>query len=184
MAVPLGTEGEPPATTVTLEFGPADAELLHRLGWVSPFGTAPFERSQTLLKASTPFEAISMGFTETHKAMLQVYVTFLRLFEGTVQVKDLKGPVGIAHVGTLIARKGWIWLMFFFALISVNLAVVNFLPLPIVDGGQLLLLIYESIRGKPAPLAFQNAIAIAGLVVIGTLFLFITFHDIRNLLGI
>jgi regulator of sigma E protease len=184
MAVPLGTEGEPPATTVTLEFGPADAELLHRLGWVSPFGTAPFERSQTLLKASTPFEAISMGFTETHKAMLQVYVTFLRLFEGTVQVKDLKGPVGIAHVGTLIARKGWIWLMFFFALISVNLAVVNFLPLPIVDGGQLLLLIYESIRGKPAPLAFQNAVAIAGLVVIGTLFLFITFHDIRNLLGI
>jgi regulator of sigma E protease len=106
------------------------------------------------------------------------------LFEGTVQVQDLKGPVGIAHIGTLIAGKGLIWLVFFFALISVNLAVVNFLPLPIVDGGQFLLILYEKFRGKPAPIGFQNAMAVAGLVLIGSLFLFITFHDIRNLFGL
>ncbi|MFZ4573876.1 MAG: site-2 protease family protein [Phycisphaerales bacterium] len=182
-AVALGTSEEEAPQQATLTMGPADAELLQRLGWVSPFGTAPFDRVQTTLKARDPLQAVSMGFRETHKAMLQVYVTFARLFEGTVQVKDLKGPVGIAHVGTLVARKGWVWLLFFFALISVNLAVVNFLPLPIVDGGQFLLLVYEQIRGRPAPIAFQNAVAIAGLAVIGSLFLFITLHDIRNLFG-
>ena len=125
-----------------------------------------------------------MGFAETHRQMLQVYLTFRGLFQGTVQVRDLKGPVGIAHVGTLIASKGWVWLLFFCALISVNLAVMNFLPLPIVDGGQLLLIIYEQIAGRPASVAFQNAAAIAGLVLFGSLFLFITFHDIRNLFGL
>jgi regulator of sigma E protease len=67
------------------------------------------------------------------------------------------------------------------ALISVNLAVINFLPLPIVDGGQFLFLVFEGIRGRPVPVAVQNAATIAGLVLIGTVFLIVTFHDITNL---
>ena len=168
----------------TLSISDETARELERIAWASPFGTAIFERAQTTLKATDVFEAIRMGFSEAHRAMMQVYITFARLFEGTVQVQDLKGPVGIAHIGTLIAGKGLIWLVFFFALISVNLAVVNFLPLPIVDGGQFLLILYEKLRGKPAPIGFQNAMAVAGLVLIGSLFLFITFHDIRNLFGL
>jgi len=172
------------AVEYTLTITPESARELARIGWASPFGTAIFERAQTTLKANDVLDAIRMGFAEAHRAMMQVYITFARLFEGTVQVQDLKGPVGIAHIGTLVAGKGMIWLVFFFALISVNLAVVNFLPLPIVDGGQFLLIVYEKLRGKPAPLGFQNAMAIAGLVLIGSLFLFITFHDIRNLFGL
>lgn len=160
------------------------ARQLTRVSWTAPFGTAIFERAQTTLKATSTIEAVHMGFAEAHRAMMQVYITFARLFEGTVQVQDLKGPVGIAHIGTLMADKGLVWLVFFFALISVNLAVVNFLPLPIVDGGQFLLILYEKIRGRPASPGFQNAMAILGLVVIGSLFLFITFHDIRNLFGL
>jgi len=79
-----------------------------------------------------------------------------------VKVEQLKGPVGIAHMGTVIASRGPTWLLFFMALISVNLAVINFLPMPIVDGGQFLFLVIEQVRGKPVPMAVQNIATIAG----------------------
>ena len=100
------------------------------------------------------------------------------------EVEHLKGPVGITHLGTLVSDRGFIWLLFFLAMISVNLAVVNFLPLPIVDGGQFLFLVYEALRGRPVPIAVQNAVTMVGLVAIGALFLLVTYNDIRNLLGL
>jgi regulator of sigma E protease len=69
------------------------------------------------------------------------------------------------------------------ALISINLAVINFLPLPIVDGGQFLFLVYEQIRGRPVPIPFQNAVTMAGLVLIASMFLIVTYNDISNLFG-
>ena len=87
-------------------------------------------------------------------------------------------------MGTLVAEKGVIWLIFFLALISVNLAVINFLPLPIVDGGQFLLLVFEALRGRPAPIQIQNGLTLAGLALIGCIFLVVTFNDIKNLLGL
>jgi regulator of sigma E protease len=115
--------------------------------------------------------------------MMMTYLTFARLFQGTVKWEHLKGPVGIAHMGTRIAERGFIWLLFFMALISVNLAVINFLPLPIVDGGQFIFLVIEQIRGKPVPVQIQNVATLAGLLLIGAVFLIVTFHDIANLFG-
>jgi regulator of sigma E protease len=143
----------------------------------------PFEPEQTKRKAATPLEAIKTGLAETRRVMLTTYVTFARLAQGTVKVEHLKGPVGIAHIGTLVASKGMINLLFFMALISINLAVINFLPLPIVDGGQFLFLVYEQVRGKPVPIGFQNAVTMAGLVLIASMFLIVTFNDLSNLLG-
>lgn len=111
------------------------------------------------------------------------YLTFARLFDGTVKVEHLKGPIGIAHVGTHIIDRGVVWLLFFLALLSVNLAVINFLPLPIVDGGQFLFLCYEAIRGKPAPVGVQNFTALAGMLLIGAMFLIVTFNDVLRLFG-
>jgi regulator of sigma E protease len=156
---------------------------LHELSWESPLSVAIFEPEQVPLKAGGPLAAVRMGLEETHRVMLTTYVTFARLFQGTVRVEHLKGPVGIAHIGTRIAERGLIWLLFFLALISVNLAVVNFLPLPIVDGGQFLFLVFEQVRGRPVPLAVQNAATAAGLLLIGALFLIVTYNDIANLFG-
>jgi len=158
-----------------------DLDRLHALGWTSPIPTTVFEPERTELRASGPLEAVVMGVEETHRVMMTTYATFERLWAGTVQIQHLKGPVGIAHVGTRIASKGIIWLLFFLAIISVNLAVINFLPLPIVDGGQFLLITWEQIRGRPVPIPIQNAITLAGLVLIGTVFLIVTFNDLRAL---
>ena len=153
------------------------------LGWRSPLGEGAFSFEETMLKAGSPWEALTLGVSETHRVMMMTYATFARLFEGTVRVEHLKGPVGIAHVGTLIADRGMVWLLFFLALISVNLAVVNFLPLPIVDGGQFLFIVYEQVTGRPPSVGFQNVAALAGLALIGTMFVVVTFNDVKNLLG-
>lgn len=175
---------EAPAEVVEWKLSGEEVAQVHALGWESPIGGGIFELEQALLKASGVGEAISMGVSETHRVMLSTYVTFARLFQGTVKIEHLKGPVGIAHLGTLVAGRGMIWLLFFFALISVNLAVINFLPLPVVDGGQFLFLLFEQIRGKPAPMVVQNVATLAGLALILCVFLFVTFNDVRNLLGL
>ncbi|MFN0131679.1 MAG: site-2 protease family protein [Phycisphaerales bacterium] len=160
-----------------------DVATLHKLGWTSPINLGLFEMEEITLRATGPIDAIRMGVAETHRVMMTTYVTFLRLFEGTVKVEHLKGPVGIAHIGTSIVSRGTIALLFFMALISVNLAVVNFLPLPIVDGGQFLFLLFEWLRGRPVPASVQGAASMAGMLLIGAVFLIVTFHDIMNLIG-
>ncbi len=157
---------------------------LHALGWSSPFDPYIFEPVQVLLKAASPGEALATGLGETRRVLITTYVTFARLFERTLRIENLKGPVGIAHVGTLLADRGFVWMLFFMAVISVNLAVINFLPLPIVDGGQFLMIVYEQIRGRPVPIPIQNAVTMAGFLLIASLFLIVTFNDVKNLLGL
>jgi regulator of sigma E protease len=170
--------------TVVWQLTSEDARLLREQAWTTSLPLGLFEPEQVVLKAGDPLEALEMGMHETKRVMLSTYLTFVRLAQGSVAFDQLKGPVGIAHIGTILSGRGFIWLLFFLAIISVNLAVVNFLPLPIVDGGQFLFLIYEAIRGKPVPVGVQNVVTMAGLVLIGSLFLMVTYNDIRNLLGV
>ncbi|MGH7130583.1 MAG: site-2 protease family protein [Phycisphaerales bacterium] len=168
--------------TVKWTMPEAETAQITKLGWESPLDASLFQPDQTLLKADGPVQAISMGLRETKKAMVQTYLTLARLAQGTVKVEHLKGPVGIAHVGTLLAERGFPWLLFFMAAISINLAVINFLPLPIVDGGQFLFILYEQITGKAVSVAVQNVAALAGLALIGCMFLIVTYNDVANLL--
>ncbi len=172
------------ARTITWVLAREAIESLHALGWESPISPGLFEPEEFLLRGDTPLEALRLGVLRTHAVMMNTYATFARLFERTVKIEHLKGPVGIAHMGTMVAEKGGAWTLFFLALLSVNLAVINFLPLPIVDGGQFLLILFEQLRGRPAPIVVQNALTLAGIVLIGSLFIVVTFNDIRNLLGL
>jgi len=183
-------KGTPASTTdndateqLTLTIPREDVRALHALSWASPVSTSLFALKETTLKGKGIADSLRMGLRETHRVMLTTYSTFARLFQGTVKVEHLKGPVGIAHLGTRVAERGLVWLLFFMAMISVNLAVINFLPLPIVDGGQFLFLLFEQIRGRPVPVQVQNFATIVGLVLIGSMFLLVTFHDVMGLFG-
>ena len=161
----------------------ADLALIRPLRWVSPIGPEHFVPLMVTRKASNPLSAIGMGVVETRRVMVSAYLTIARLFQGSVKVEHLKGPVGIAHIGTVVAKRGAIDLIFFMAIISVNLAVLNFLPLPIVDGGLFVFLLWEAVTGKAVSPTVQAATAMLGLLLIGALFLLVTFNDISNLLG-
>ena len=175
---------EPQFATITLTIDQLQQLATLTTRWPGgPNMSTLFLPVQQIDKASSPIAAINRGIHESRRVMLQTYLTFLRLTQGTVKIEHLKGPVGIAHIGTQIADEGFIKVLFFMALISINLAVINFLPIPIVDGGQFLFLIYEWIRGKPIPITVQNAVTMAGLLFIATMFLLVTFNDIKSLVG-
>jgi regulator of sigma E protease len=183
MELPVKQDGRPAIETVEWTLPKSAIDGLHGLGWRSPISTGVFEREEIVLQASDPIQAVVMGLNRTHRVMMQTYLTFSRLFQGSVKVEHLKGPVGIAHIGTMVASRGYVHLLFFMALISVNLGVVNFLPIPIADGGHFLFLVYEQVTGKPVSVAVQNIATLAGLILIVGMFLLVTYNDIANLFG-
>jgi regulator of sigma E protease len=129
-------------------------------------------------KADSPLQAAKWGLTETRDFILQFYLTLRRMIGGSVSPNQLMGPVGIFVGGAKFAFKGWDWLLWFLSMISANLAVVNFLPIPIVDGGLFTFLILEKIQGKPLSPKAQAIAQYVGLAFLAGVFLFVTYHDI------
>src|SRR5437588_6818932 len=110
--------------------------------------------------------------------LLQFYVTITRMFQGSVSYTNMMGPLGIVTSGAHFATKGADWLIWFLAMISANLAVVNFLPIPIVDGGLFTFLVLEKIQGRPLSPRTQAIAQYLGLAFLAGVFLFVTYHDI------
>jgi regulator of sigma E protease len=170
-------------TPMTVKFAvdKDNAAALAHAGWESPLPTQLFVIEMVILKGETPSQAIGLGIKKTHQSMLQVYLTLLRVIQGSVHPKNFQGPVGIAHTGTIIAKQGFNYLLFFLGLISVNLAVMNFLPIPVVDGGHIVFLVIEKFKGSPVGPKIQNAALIAGLAALVCMFLYVTYNDILRL---
>jgi len=160
-----------------------DITQLASAGWAAslPDGTALLTL-QTPVVSDNPLDAMALGFSKTHQFITQTYMTLLRLTQGTVPADKLSGPVGIVHQGTIIAKRGWQYLLFFLGLISINLAVINFLPIPITDGGQAVFLAVEKIKGSPVSAKVQTTAMLVGLALLACVFLFVTYNDIQRLL--
>jgi regulator of sigma E protease len=135
------------------------------------------------LHTHNPLVALKWGVIETHDLILQFYVTLQRMLTRDVALSNVMGPVGMAHLGAQVASRGPSWLLWFLCNISANLAVVNFLPIPIVDGGLFTLLILEKIQGKPLSPDAQRIVQMVGLVLILGVFLMVTFQDIARMAG-
>ena len=158
-----------------------DIRQLAQARWDPQLPDILFAPMLRTVKTGNPVTAAQLGIEKTQQFMLHTYLTLTRLFQGTVPVKELRGPIGIAHIGTKVAKQGWSYLMFFLGLISVNLAVVNFLPIPITDGGLMLFLIVEKVKGSPVSPRVQTAAFFIGLALIGSVFLITLFHDTTRL---
>ncbi len=175
-------EAKPVETTVAL--GAEDLASLRALGHAFPLPMEIFDPKFTVLSADgDPLRAIAMGFRQTVRMIEQVFLTLDRVGRGSVGVEQLQGPVGILHTGTQVADEGFMYVLFFLALISVNLAVVNALPIPIADGGLFVFLMYEKFRGRPPSIAFQNAAAMAGIALVAGVFLLTFYNDIARIFG-
>jgi len=168
-----------PTHEATLTLGEDGVDALAAAGWGDPLNS--FDPLRLPVKANTPWKATVLGLEKTKLFIGQTYVTLLRLIQGTVQVSHLRGPVGIVDEGRKVAEQGWAYLLFFLGLISVNLVVLNFLPIPVVDGGLMVFLIIEAVKGSPTNAKIQTAATLAGLALIGCLFILVTFNDIYRI---
>jgi regulator of sigma E protease len=126
-----------------------------------------------------PLTAAWWGVQETSDFVLQGYMTISALITGKVDPSNVSGPVGIFRAGMQVSEhRGVKALAALFGMISALLAVFNFLPLPILDGGHAVLLLIERVRGKPVSMKVQNIIQMIGLAAFIGLFLLITYNDI------
>jgi regulator of sigma E protease len=122
--------------------------------------------------------AIYYAFIQTLSMVALMFFILWQLVSGAVSVTNLAGPLGIAHITGKYAHSGLVALLNFTALISVNVGVLNLLPLPAFDGGRLFFILLELLRGKPLDPHFENKIHHWGLVVILILFVLISINDL------
>ena len=126
-------------------------------------------------------EAAAGGWRVTWAMAGNVLQVLGNLFKGEVSVSQLGGPVEIARSSVAAAQTGGENLWMLIAFLSVNLAVLNLLPIPLLDGGQVLLQLAEAAYRKALPPMVKEWYARIGLVAIGALFLTVTFNDLKRL---
>jgi regulator of sigma E protease len=176
--IPPDTDGKPSVAVIELTRDDIDS-----MKQITLAEYLPLHPMVSALKTHNPFLAMARGADETRDLILQFYVTLQRMLTGDVGLSNMMGPVGMAHEGAQVASRGINWLLWFLSLISANLAVVNFLPIPIVDGGLFTLLILEKVQGKPLSPDAQRIVQMVGLVLILGVFLLVTYQDIARMAG-
>ena len=173
----LRLRAEREGTTVELQLTPADLGGIGRIGaQLQPSGSESFR------PARNPLEVLRQAnhdFVALTRRTVEGFASLITHFGETAS--QVSGPVKIVEMGASLARQGGSSLFLYTALISINLAVLNALPLPLLDGGQFLLLLIEGLRGRPLPERFQMAFMQSGFVFLVGLSLVLIVKDTSQL---
>lgn len=139
-----------------------------------------FQRVRT---AETVGAAMSLGLRETKERLTEVWVILTHLVRGNISSKNLGGPIRIAAAANQETKEGLPRLLIFLTLLSANLAILNALPFPVLDGGHFTFLLWEGIARRPVPERLQMAASMFGLIALLLLMVYVFYNDISTLLG-
>jgi regulator of sigma E protease len=123
-------------------------------------------------------DAVGLGLQDTWATIVDVYWNLIGMFTTRLSWKNVGGPLTIGVMAYRYAGMGFWEFVFFMGAISVNLAVINFLPIPFLDGGHMAFLIYEKLRGRPAPESVQNAANLTGVLFLLALMAWVIGYDV------
>ena len=126
------------------------------------------------------FQAFSESIVQTYTIAELTVKSVIKLIQGTLSPKTLGGPIMIAQMAGQQAREGMANLAFFMALISINLAILNFLPIPVLDGGHLLFFFIEAVIGRPVSVRVREIAQQAGIFVLILLMIYVFYNDITR----
>ena len=139
-----------------------------------------FERSFTILRYG-PLEGLGQAFSETWRLTAGTLGILGRMVTGSASLSNLSGPITIARMAQSSARLGLSRFLFFLGLISLSLAIINLLPIPVLDGGHLLYFAIEAVKGSPVSERAQLAGQYIGLLMIVGIMSLAVFNDILRL---
>jgi regulator of sigma E protease len=146
--------------------------------WLNPDRGFLFKPVLVMQKATSFGEALGLGAAETRYSLSLVFRFLRKIMSGQVSVKGMGGPVAIVGQAGASASQGLSPFLMFLCMLSANLAVINFLPIPLLDGGHMTFLAWEGIRGKPASEQVMTWFQFAGLFFLASLMLFVVLLDI------
>ena len=129
------------------------------------------------------FEAFENGMGQTWGIIKMTALSLLKLVQRKLPLETLGGPIFIAQLAGQQAQEGWINLLFFTALLSVNLGILNLLPIPVLDGGHLFFFGFEWLRGKPLSLKKREMAQQVGMFILILLMVFVFYNDIARIIG-
>ncbi len=124
--------------------------------------------------------ALGLGLERTYMISRDIVASIFRMVTGRIK-PDIAGPIGIFQLVGESANRGFFFVLFIAGVLSVNLGLFNFLPIPVLDGGWLLLLIWEAVRGRPLEPEQRGAVQFVGLAFLLLLMLFATYKDLLRL---
>lgn len=126
--------------------------------------------------------SVNYSFLKTKAIFRQMFFTLKSLFTGGISVKSLSGPVGIYQVVGEASSSSFASVLLLIALLSINVGFINLLPFPAFDGGRILFLLIEKIKGTPIKRETENIIHNIGFLLLMALMVYITFNDILRLI--
>ncbi|WP_203246256.1 RIP metalloprotease RseP [Sporosarcina beigongshangi] len=127
-----------------------------------------------------PLKAVVYGADQTISWIVKIFELLGLLVTGNFSIDDLSGPVGIYKATEEVAQYGIYNLMNWAAVLSINLGIMNLLPLPALDGGRLLFFLFEAVRGKPVDKQKEGMVHFVGIVLLMVLMLVVTWNDIQR----
>jgi len=138
---------------------------------------------QYTYRAGSPLEAIRVGLGTSWQYVKHTWLPLRGMLVADISTKNIGGPVAIGQISYAFAESGLPKLLYFLCLLSVNLAVINVLPIPVFDGGHLLFLLIEKVKGSPVSARVVSYSQLVGIVFMVGLFVYVTYNDIVRVLG-
>ncbi|MDA0947393.1 MAG: site-2 protease family protein, partial [Planctomycetota bacterium] len=127
--------------------------------------------------------ALLEGVRASGRFLLHTGLTLKRMATQEVSTKNLGGIITISRVSYRVSSMGWTKLLFFLCILSVNLAFLNVLPIPVLDGGHLFFLLVERLKGSPVSARTLGYSQMVGMVLIVTLMVYVTYNDLLRWIG-
>ncbi len=141
-------------------------------------------RAEELFYSPTGFVgAFKAACLQTWMYISLTVLSFVKLIQQVVPASDLGGPILIAQIAGKQMQAGWINFLFFMGLLSVNLGILNLLPIPVLDGGHLMFMSIEAIRRKPLTEKMQIMAQQVGMAFLGVAMIFVFYNDLLRIFG-
>ena len=128
-------------------------------------------------------EAFTKSVRDTYNLSVKTLLFIGKMITGNMGAENLSGPVGIAKMSGEAFNAGFLPFLYLMAILSISLGVLNLLPIPVLDGGQLTMLAIEAIRGEPLPARIENVAYTIGAMMVGFLLVFAVTNDIFRWVG-
>lgn len=132
----------------------------------------------TVIRKLSPTQAVRQSVVENVKMVKYTFLTIGRLFRGRGSVKELSGPISIARISGEMLRTGWIAVISLMASISLQLGIMNMLPVPVLDGGHIFILLVEGIARRDLSNQVKERIQQLGFVALAVLMIFVLYNDV------
>lgn len=167
---------------ITSQMSPTGSEEKRFTVGIAPIiQSAPPET--VVVKADGIGHALVKGTKKTIDLSVMTVVSFLRLIQNKISPKNIGGPISIGQIASESFKMGWMQFVQIMGVISINLFVLNLLPVPVLDGGHLLFYTLEAIRGAPVSMRKMEIAQQVGLVLLMSLMVFALFNDFSRLFG-